>query len=190
MNTLKVFAFALLVASAYARPQSFDNFEGITLEGDGNFDDATIQELAANDLYDLNPTYTYEYQVASDEEQTYIKHAESRDSDVVTGEYSYVDPLGSLITVKYTADADGYRETRTSEPGFVSITKKAPKPVVEVVQPVRVQPVRPAPARPVRPKPTPVVKEDNSEDLIAKIIAQLTPFIKNTVSTSLSSNKY
>merc|ERR1712088_152156 len=98
---------------------------------------------------------------------------ESRDSDVVTGEYSYVDPLGSLITVKYTADADGYRETRTSEPGFVSITKKAPKPVVEVVQP----------AQPVRPKPTPVVKEDNSEDLIAKIIAQLTPFIKNTVSS-------
>ena len=141
----------------------------------------------------MNPTYTYEYQVASDEEQTYIKHAESRDSDVVTGEYSYVDPLGSLITVKYTADADGYRETRTSEPNFVAITKKAPKPVVEVVQPVqpiRVQPVRPAPARPVRPKPTPVVKEDNSEDLIAKIIAQLTPFIKNTVSTSLSSNKY
>ena len=54
---LKVFAFALLVASAYARPQSFDNFEGITLEGDGNFDDATIQELAANDLYDVSTIY-------------------------------------------------------------------------------------------------------------------------------------
>ena len=54
---LKVFAFALLVASAYARPQSFDNFEGITLEGDGNFDDATIQELAANDLYDVSTIF-------------------------------------------------------------------------------------------------------------------------------------
>merc|ERR1719242_1125913 len=81
-------------------------------------------------------------------------------------------------------------ETKPGSLVLVSLTKKAPKPVVEVVQPVRVQPVRPAPARPVRPKPTPVVKEDNSEDLIAKIIAQLTPFIKNTVSTSLSSNKY
>merc|ERR1712076_76437 len=196
MNTLKIAVFALVVATAYARPQNFDNFQLIDdddADSAGNFNAEVVQRLAEQDLYDLNPSYIYSYQVADEDSQTYIKQTESRDSNVVTGEYSYVDPLGSLITVKYTADEDGYQETRTSELGFVSITKKAPKPVVEVVQPVqpvRIQPVRPAPARPIRPKPTPVVKEDNSEDLIAKIIAQLTPFIKNTVSTSLSSNKY
>merc|ERR1719210_1046489 len=37
---------------------------------------------------------------------------ESRDSDIVRGSYSYVDPLGSLITVNYEAGPMGYTETR------------------------------------------------------------------------------
>ena len=51
-------------------------------------------------LLQANPSYTYSYQVADEEAQTYIAQTESRDNSVVTGEYSYVDPLGSLITVR------------------------------------------------------------------------------------------
>ena len=122
--------------------------------------------------FQLNPSYTYSYQVADEEQQTYIKQTESRDSNVVTGEYSYVDPLGSLITVKYTADENGYQETRTSEPNFVAI-RNAPLPEPKPVVPA------PKPARQPAPKP------QTNDDLIAKIISQLTPFIKTTVSNSL-----
>lgn len=187
MNTLKVTIFALILATACARPQKFDNFDyqdDDDLDEDGNFDAEVIQELAARDLYDLNPTYRFEYQVADEDEQTYIKHQEARDNDVVTGEYSYVDPLGSLIIVKYTAGADGYQETREVQPNFVSIRAKVDKPAV-VPAPVA---VKPAP----RPVVKPVVKVEpapqSNEDLIAQIIAQLTPFIKSTVSNSLGSS--
>lgn len=89
--------------------------------------------------------------------------------------------------MKYTAGPDGYQETRTSEANFIAIRAQPAKTVVEpvvtpVVKPAPVQVfVRPTPA-PARPPPQ---KEESSEDLIAKIIAQLTPFIKNTVSNSL-----
>jgi len=116
----------------------------------------------------------YEYQVAADDTQTYIKHKEARESDIVTGEYQYVDPLGSLIVVKYTAGPDGYQETRTEEKNFIAIRALADRAPVKKVEPA------PAP-QPIQAKPA----QDNSEDLIAKIIGQLTPFIKNTVSNSL-----
>jgi len=184
MKAFKVAVLALVLASASARPQQFANFDQLEIDDDGNFSEEVIRGLADADLYDLNPQYSYSYQVASDEEQTYIKHQEARDNDVVTGEYSYVDPLGSLITVKYTAGPDGYQETRTSEANFIAIRAQ---PVREVVEPAPV--VKPAPVQVFvpKPKPAPVVvkEEENSEDLIAKIIAQLTPFIKNTVSSSL-----
>jgi len=175
MNSLKVIVFAVVLATACARPQDFEYDE----DSDGNFDAEVIQELAARDLYDLSPKYAFTYQVADEEHQTYIKQTESRDADIVTGEYSYVDPLGSLITVKYTAGPDGYSETRQSEPNFVAIRNA---PVVEVVKP------KPAPVKP-KPAPVQVVKEESNEDLIAKIIAQLTPFIKSTVSNSLGGQR-
>jgi hypothetical protein len=125
----------------------------------------------------LSPKYAFGYQVADEEHQTYINQTEERDNDLVTGEYSYVDPLGSLITVKYTAGPDGYQETRTSEANFVAILN-APVEIkpAEVVKP------RPAPSM---PRPAPFKKEEDNEDLIAKIIAQLTPFIRSTISNSL-----
>ena len=46
------------------------------------------------------------YKVADGEEQTYVAMEESRNDNVVTGTYSYVDPLGSLIT----AGPMGYSE--------------------------------------------------------------------------------
>ena len=74
-----------MVATAYAAPQ----LGGL----------AQVDEEAFND----NPVYNYAYQVSDDTEQTYIAHQEARDGADVTGEYSYVDPLGNLVVVKYTA---------------------------------------------------------------------------------------
>lgn len=179
MNTLKVTVLALVLATVCARPQNL-NFEYDDGD-DGNFDDDVIEELAARDLYDLNPKYSYSYQVADDNHQTYIKQSEERDNGEVKGEYSYVDPLGSLITVSYTAGADGYQETRTVEPQFITIRAK-PGNVVQ--EPVAV----PKPS-PVFSKPAPKPQEESNEDLIAKIISQLTPFIKSTVSNSLGGQR-
>ena len=65
---------------------------------------------------------------------------EARKDNVVTGEYSYVDPVGALITVTYIADENGYREERKSQANFVQIRAQ---PVVRVVEPAP----RPAPVR-------------------------------------------
>ena len=125
----------------------------------------------------MNPQYSFTYQVADEEAQTYIKQEEKRQDNVVSGQYSYVDPLGSLITVTYTADENGYQETRTSEANFVAI-RNAPV-VVEEPKPVAPKPAR----KPAPPKPAP----STNDDLIARIISQLTPFIKTTVNNSLGS---
>merc|ERR1711981_1118859 len=97
----------------------------------------------------------------------YIAHDENRDGAAVTGQYSYVDPLGNLIIVKYTADENGYQETREVQAGFVTIRAKPVKKTVVAVAP---------------PAPRPQPPKRNDADLVAKIIAQLTPFIKTTVS--------
>merc|ERR1712212_10612 len=102
---------------------------GAPLEGFGDATDAEIEEIRAGtylEMFDENPTYNYNYKVADDAEQTYLSLEEARNDGVVTGTYSYVDPLGSLITVKYTAGAMGYTEERSEQPGFVSIN---PRPV-------------------------------------------------------------
>merc|ERR1711920_549102 len=160
MKAFKVAVLALVLASASARPQQFANFDQLEIDDDGNFSEEVIRGLADADLYDLNPQYSYSYQVASDEEQTYIKHQEARDNDVVTGEYSYVDPLGSLITVKYTAGPDGYQETRTSEANFIAIRARPVTKVVAVAKPAPapVTFVRPAPKPAPRPAPLPVAR--------------------------------
>lgn len=165
----KLVLLGLLSVGAFARPQ----------QGDFNDFNAEVNENLGGP-FDPNPQYTYSYQVASDEEQTYLAHSESRDGEDVTGEYSYVDPLGSLITVRYTAGANGYTEERTVQEGFVTIRSVDERP------PAPVAPVRPAPP-PRRPEPVPTPVENNDSDLVARIIAQLTPFIRQTVSSSLQS---
>ena len=53
--------------------------------------------------------------MSDEDEQTYVAHDESRDGAAVKGQYSFVDPLGTLIIVKYIADENGYSETRNSQ---------------------------------------------------------------------------
>merc|ERR1712054_496034 len=67
------------------------------------------------------PEYSFEYKVADNDVQTYISQSESRDGDNLTGTYSYVNPLGSLITVNYEAGPMGYTQTTSEQAGFVEI---------------------------------------------------------------------
>ena len=136
--------------------------------------------------------------MSDDTAQTYIAHQEGRKDNVVTGEYSYVDPYGALITVNYIADENGYREERKSQADFVQIraipvvqAAPVPKPA-----PVVRKVVKPAPARKVVKAVEPIVKQvvkaetgSDDSDLVARIISQLTPFIKTTVADSLGSQQ-
>jgi len=148
-----------------ARPQQQDEEEFSSAE-------ARRRALDGQDMFDPNPIYTYNYQVSNDLEQTYIAQKESRDGDAVSGEYSYVDALGNLVTVKYTAnDNDGYTETREIQENFVQIRVKP----VKVVKTEAVSNVQ--------------VESSSDNDLVARIIAQLSPFIKQTVASTLSSQQ-
>merc|ERR1712012_223697 len=65
--------------------------------------------------------YSFSYNVAGDETQTYMAREEESDGTTVTGSYSYVDPTGALITVTYTAGVMGYTETRDRQEGYLEI---------------------------------------------------------------------
>ena len=103
--------------------------------------------------------------------------------------YSYVDANGALVTVEYIANENGYQETRTLQDNFITlndnrngyvqpeIIKTTPKP----------RPVTPRPTR--APTPAPTTAAPSDDDLVARIIAQLTPFIRDTVSNSLQANQ-
>ena len=117
--------------------------------------------------------YNYNYQVANDKEQVYISMEESRNGDAVQGQYSYVDANGSLVTVTYTADdVNGYQETREVQEGFLSIN--AQPQVTQVIS---------------QPAVTTTTVQTSQSDLVGQIISQLTPFIRDTVSTTLSSSR-
>merc|ERR1712001_148995 len=71
------------------------------------------------------PVYNFEYKVADNEAQTYISQSEARDGETLTGTYSYVNPVGSLITVEYEAGPMGYSQTTSEQAGFVRIRAKS-----------------------------------------------------------------
>jgi len=67
------------------------------------------------------PVYNFEYKVADNDAQTYISQSEERDGQSLSGTYSFVNPLGSLVTVNYQAGPEGYTQTSSEQAGFVSI---------------------------------------------------------------------
>merc|ERR1712076_307619 len=69
----------------------------------------------------VDPVYNFEYKVADDEERTYISRNEERDGNELSGSYSFIDATGALVTVDYTAGVNGYAETRTKEAGKVTM---------------------------------------------------------------------
>merc|ERR1712077_107677 len=69
----------------------------------------------------VDPVYNFEYKVADENENTYISRSESRDGNELQGTYSFVDAAGALVTVDYTAGVNGYAETRSKEAGKVTM---------------------------------------------------------------------
>merc|ERR1712179_308529 len=69
----------------------------------------------------VNPVYNFEYKVADDEERTYISRNEERDGNELSSSYSFIDATGALVTVDYTAGVNGYAETRSKEAGKVTM---------------------------------------------------------------------
>merc|ERR1712027_264354 len=69
----------------------------------------------------VDPVYNFEYKVADDEEKTYISRNEERDGNELSGSYSFIDATGALVTVDYTAGVNGYAETRSKEAGKVQM---------------------------------------------------------------------
>merc|ERR1712203_752997 len=69
----------------------------------------------------VDPVYNFEYIVADDVEKTYISRNEERDGNELSGSYSFIDATGALVTVDYTAGVNGYAETRSKEAGKVTM---------------------------------------------------------------------
>merc|ERR1711894_751249 len=69
----------------------------------------------------VDPVYNFEYKVADDQEKTYISRNEERDGNELSGSYSFIDATGALVSVDYTAGVNGYAETRSKEAGKVTM---------------------------------------------------------------------
>lgn len=119
-----------------------------------------------------NAQYTFGYKVRDDTEGTFIYQDENRNGALVTGEYGYIDPFGSLVKVNYQADENGYQQSVDQEKDFL----RSGGQTAVAVSPPRVAP-RPAPRRPA---------VDQSA-LIAQIVAALTPQINSAVESTLAS---
>jgi len=154
-------------------------------------------------------SYTYSYKINHPPKETYIAKTESRENKLVQGQYSYVDPEGTLVTVQYEADEDGFRETRNLQPNFlktysgdleslfgpvisaepasrpVVYNKPAPKPLEAPKTFVYKKPA-PKPVVAFKPAPPAPKAATNNKDLVARIISQLTPFIKDSVLEGVS----
>ena len=89
------------------------------------------KSIEDNQIEDDNPSYTFQYKVADNEEQVYQAHHQDMADSVVNGEYSWVDPVGTLHLVRYRADDTGFHIIDMQQKqGFVNITPKKTKKVI------------------------------------------------------------
>jgi len=99
-----------------------------------------VVKTVAPEPFDPHPQYNFGYSV-SDALTGDQKHQhESRDGDVVQGEYSLVEPDGSVRTVTYTADAvNGFNAVVNRTPGQVRVAVAQPARVAVAHAPVYAQ---------------------------------------------------
>ncbi|XP_021955245.1 cuticle protein 21 isoform X2 [Folsomia candida] len=83
--------------------------------------------VAQPEPYDPNPQYNYGYSVADGLTGDSKTASETRDGDVVKGQYSLVEPDGAIRTVTYTADPVN---------GFNAVVDRQAPGVVKAVAPV------------------------------------------------------
>merc|ERR1712107_732584 len=103
---------------------------------------------------------------------------------MVTGSYQYVDPLGSLIVVTYTAGPQGYSETREIQEGFVQIRSRPDRKsaVTTSTSFTSGSSNRFSTTSSKSPSST------NSADLVAAVLSQVQPLISKTVNSAVSSS--
>merc|ERR1739846_194792 len=144
----------------------------------------------------VDPVYNFEYKVADDVEKTYISRNEERDGNELSGSYSFIDATGALVTVDYTAGVNGYAETRTKEAGKVTM-KAVPAwdgPLAGVEEASGAVAVakgstssRSRFGSSVGSRTSSTVSSSSSQsDLIAQILAALTPQINSAVAAALA----
>merc|ERR1712110_672236 len=146
----------------------------------------------------VDPVYNFEYKVADDEEKTYISRNEERDGNELSGSYSFIDATGALVTVDYTAGVNGYAETRSKEAGKVTM-KAVPAwdgPLAGVEEPSgAVSVAKGAISSSSRfgsssgSRSSSAISSSSSSsqsDLIAQILAALTPQINSAVAAALA----
>ncbi|XP_067646249.1 cuticle protein 8 [Eurosta solidaginis] len=91
-------AFALLIAAAQAVPVEYGHYPGPLLAHAPVLAHAVHAEPVAY------PKYSFNYGIKDPHTGDIKSQAEERDGDVVKGQYSLVEPDGSVRTVDYTAD--------------------------------------------------------------------------------------
>merc|ERR1712077_4146 len=146
----------------------------------------------------VDPVYNFEYKVADENEKTYISRSESRDGNELQGTYSFVDAAGALVTVDYTAGVNGYAETRSKEAGKVTM-KAVPawtgplagveeaSGAVAVAKGSTSSSSRFASSSGSRSSSAISSSSSSSQsDLIAQILAALTPQINSAVAAALA----
>merc|ERR1711863_155182 len=144
----------------------------------------------------VDPVYNFEYKVADDVEKTYISRNEERDGNELSGSYSFIDATGALVTVDYTAGVNGYAETRSKEAGKVTM-KAVPAwdgPLAGVEEASgAVAVAKGATSSSSRfgsssgSRSSSVATSSSSQsDLIAQILAALTPQINSAVAAALA----
>merc|ERR1712212_974811 len=159
-----------------------------------SFDSQVSQDLGPY----VDPVYNFEYKVADENEKTYISRSESRDDNELQGTYSFVDAAGALVTVDYTAGVNGYAETRSKEAGKVTM-KAVPawdgplagleeaSGAVAVAKGSTSSSSRFASSSGSRSSSAISSSSSSSQsDLIAQILAALTPQINSAVAAALA----
>merc|ERR1712007_153675 len=144
----------------------------------------------------VDPVYNFEYKVADDQEKTYISRNEERDGNELSGSYSFIDATGALVTVDYTAGVNGYAETRSKEAGKVTMKAvpawdgplaglEEPSGAISVAKGATSSSSRFGSSSGSRSSSA-ISSSASQSDLIAQILAALTPQINSAVAAALA----
>merc|ERR1719151_447673 len=144
----------------------------------------------------VDPVYNFEYKVADDVEKTYISRNEERDGNELSGSYSFIDATGALVTVDYTAGVNGYAETRSKEAGKVTMKAvpawdgplaglEEPSGAISVAKGATSSSSRFGSSSGSRSSSA-ISSSASQSDLIAQILAALTPQINSAVAAALA----
>jgi len=128
--------------------------------------------------------YNFNYKVRDDESGTFIFQEERRDGDDVVGQYSYVNPEGTLITVNYQGGADGFSQTLDEQKNFVK-TAAATSQTTASTSNSRESAGGSSVANFGASTTASNLASVNQADLISQIIAALQPQITRTVNIAL-----